>query len=244
VTEAGRLLQTHAIRILNELADAERTLVEVRGVVAGPLSIAATSTPASYLIPRCLEKFLVDHPHVSVSLKIFGSPDVELAVIEGRSDLGVMVSQPVSDGFIVDDLGTDQLVVVAGCKHPFAGKADISVDELVEQTFISREPTSGTRRFIEARLREIGRALRYGPELNSNEAIKALVAANIGISILSEHAVRPDVQIGRLVAVRIRGLTLVRGLSLISCAESKLSPAARAMRAVFIAETTMGPRAV
>src|SRR5260370_35662681 len=97
----------HAVRILNELADAERTLVEVRGVVAGPLSIAATSTPASYLIPRCLAKFLADHPHVSVSLKIFGSPDVELAGIEGRSDLGVMESQPVSDGFIVDDLGTD-----------------------------------------------------------------------------------------------------------------------------------------
>jgi LysR family transcriptional regulator, low CO2-responsive transcriptional regulator len=244
VTEAGRMLRTHAVRILNELADAERALVEVRGVVAGPLSMAATSTPASYLIPRCLEKFLAEHPNVSVSLKIYGSPDVELAVIEGRSDLGVMVSQPVSAGFIVDDLGTDQLVVVVGCKHPFAGKAEISVDELVEQTFISREPTSGTRRFVEARLREIGRTLHYGPELNSNEAIKALVASNIGISILSEHAVRPELQIGRLVAVRIHGLTLVRSLSLISCAESKLSPAARAMRAVFIAETTAGPNAI
>jgi LysR family transcriptional regulator, low CO2-responsive transcriptional regulator len=238
VTEAGRLLRTHAVRILNELADAERALVEVRGVVAGPLSIAATSTPASYLIPRCLEKFLADHPHVSVSLKIFGSPDVELAVIEGRCDLGVIVSQPVTTGFIVDDLGPDELVVVAGCKHPFAGKAEISVDELVEQTFISREPTSGTRRFIEARLGEIGRTLHYGPELNSNEAIKALVACNIGISILSQHAVRPELQIGCLAAVRIHGLPLVRSLSLISCAGSKPSPAARAMRAVLIAETT------
>lgn len=244
VTEAGRLLRTHAVRILNELADAERALVEVRGVVAGPLSMASTSTPANYLIPRCLEKFLADHPNVSVSLKIFGSPDVELAVIEGRCDLGVMVSQPVSAGFIVDDLGTDQLVVVVGCKHPFAGKAEISVDELVEQTFISREPTSGTRRFVEARLREIGRTLHYGPELNSNEAIKALVASNIGISILSEHAIQPELQIRRLVAVKIYGLALVRSLSLISCAESKLSPAARAMRAVFIAETTAGPHAL
>jgi DNA-binding transcriptional LysR family regulator len=244
VTEAGRLLCSHAVRILNELADAERALVEVRGVVAGPLSIAATSTPASYLIPRCLEKFLADHPHVSVSLKIFGSPDVELALIEGRCDLGVMVSRPVGTGFIVDDLGTDRLVVVVGCKHSFAGKGEISLDELVEQSFISREPTSGTRRFIEARLREAGRTLHYGPELNSNEAIKALVAFNIGISILSEHAVWPELQIGRLVAVRIHGMPLVRSLSLISCAESKLSPAARAMRAVFIAETTAVSMAV
>jgi DNA-binding transcriptional LysR family regulator len=238
VTQAGRLLCTHAVRILNELADAERALVEVRGVVAGPLSLAATSTPATCLIPRCLEKFLADHPHVSVSLKIFGSPDVELALIEGRCDLGVMVSQPVGTGFIVDEVGADELVVVVGCKHPFAGKAEISLNELVEQPFISREPTSGTRRFIEARLREAGRTLHYGPELNSNEAIKALVACHIGISILSEHAVRPELQIGLLVAVRIHGLPLVRSLSLISCAESKLSPAARAMRAVFIAETT------
>ena len=72
---------------------------------------------------------LADHPHVSVSLKIFGSPDVELAVTEGRCDLGVMVSQPVGTGFTVDDLGTDQLVVVVGSKHPFAGRAKISVDE-------------------------------------------------------------------------------------------------------------------
>jgi DNA-binding transcriptional LysR family regulator len=244
LTEAGRLLRTHAVRILNELADAERALVEVRGVVAGPLSLAATSTPASYLIPPCLEKFLAEHPQVSVSLKIFGSPDVELALIEGRCDLGVMVSQPVATGFVVDDLGADQLVVVVGCKHPFAGKAEISLNELAEQPFISREPTSGTRRFIEARLREAGRTLHYGPELNSNEAIKALVACNIGISILSEHAVRPELQIGRLVALRIHGLPLVRSLSLISLAESKLSPAARAMRAVFIAETTAGPMMV
>jgi DNA-binding transcriptional LysR family regulator len=244
VTEAGRLLRTHADRILNELVEAERALAEVRGVVSGPLSIAATSTPASYLIPRCLERFLGDHPHVSVGLKIFGSPDVELTVIEGRCELGVLVSQPVATGFIVDDLGPDELVVIVGPKHPFAGKAEISVEELVEQQFISREPTSGTRRFIEARLHEIGRTLHYGAQVNSNEAIKALVACNIGISILSEQAVRPELQIGRLVAVRIHGLSLARSLSLISCAESKMSAAARAMRAVFIAETTPGPPAV
>lgn len=240
MTEAGRLLRTHAVRILNDLADAERALVEVRGVVAGHLSIAATSTSASYLIPQCLERFLSYHPHVSVELKIFGSPDVELAVMEGRSELGVLVSQPVATGFIVDELGPDELVVIVGPKHPFAGRSDISVEELVEQQFISREPSSGTRRFIEARLNEIGRTLRYGPQVNSNEAIKALVACNIGISILSEQAVRSEVQIGRIVAMKVHGLPLARSLSLISCAGSQLSAAARAMRAVFIAETTPG----
>ncbi len=238
MTEAGRLLHTHAVRILAGMMDAERALIEVRGDVAGPLSIAATATPVSYLIPRCLERFLVAHPRVSVNLKIFGSPEVERAVIEGRCDLGALVSQPVSSGLTVDDLGKDELVVVVGCKHPFAGRAEIAVDELVAQPFISREPSSGTRRYIESRLQEIGRTLHYGPELNSNEAIKVLVASNIGISILSEHNVRLELETGDLVAVRIQGLRLVRSLSLISYAASKLTPAARAMRAALIAEAT------
>jgi DNA-binding transcriptional LysR family regulator len=77
--------------------------------------------------------------------------------------------------------------------------------------------------------------------VNSNEAVKALVACNIGISILSEQAVRPELQTRRLAAVRVHDLCLTRRLSLISCAGGKLSPTARAMRAVFIAETTPGP---
>ncbi|MEO7142522.1 MAG: LysR family transcriptional regulator [Bryobacteraceae bacterium] len=243
MTEAGRLLHTHAVRILAEMMEAERALMEVRGDVAGPLSIAATSTPVSYLIPRCLERFLANHPRVSVSLKIFGSPEVERAVIEGRCDLGALVSQPVSSGLIVDDLGRDELVVVVGRKHPFAGRAEITVDDLVGQPFISREPSSGTRRYIEARLQEIGKTLHCGPELNSNEAIKALVASNIGISILSEHSVTPELETGRLVAVRIQGLPLVRSLSLICCAESKLTPVARAMRAALVAEARATPGA-
>lgn len=242
LTEAGRLLHTHAVRILAGIVEAERALIEVRGDVTGPLSIAATATPVSYLIPRCLERFLIAHPHVSVSLKIFGSPEVERAVIEGRCDLGALVSQPVSSGFIVDDLGRDELVVVVGRKHPFVGRGEITVDELVGQPFISREPSSGTRRYIEGRLQEIGRTLHYGPELNSNEAIKALVASNIGISILSEHNVRLELETGDLVGVRIQGLPLVRRLSLISCAKSKLTPAARAMRAALVAEAMAVPK--
>ena len=244
LTEAGRLLRTHAVRILNDLADAERALVEVRDVVAGHLSIAATSTSASYLIPQCLERFLSYHPKVSVELKIFGSPDVELAVIEGRSELGVLVAQPVATGFTVNGLGADELVVIVGPKHPFAGRTDISLEELVEQPFISRESTSGTRRFIEAHLHPMGRTLRYALQVNSNEAIKALVAGNIGISILSEQAVRSELQVGRLFAMRIHGCPLARSLSLISCSGPKLSAAARAMRAVFLSEGTPAPPAL
>ncbi len=98
-----------------------------------------------------------------------------------------------------------------------------------------REATSATRRFIESRFGEIGIRLQYGLELNNNEAIKALVASNLGISILSHHAVRFELAAGNLAALRVKGLPLIRKLFLIACADARLAAGARALRAVLLA---------
>ena len=239
LTEAGRLLHEHAIRILAEVESAERCLAEARGVVAGPLSIAVTATPAACIVPRCLERFLASYPSVSVSLRIFGSPEVERAVMEGRSDLGVLVSEPEASGFTVELVGTDELVVVVSPRHPLAGRGEVAPEELARERFIVREPSSGTRRFIESRFGESGVHLQYGLELNNNEAIKALVASNLGVSILSRKAVRFELRAGHLAALRVSGLPLVRTLNLITPAAVELGPAARAFRAVMLADSAI-----
>ena len=236
LTESGRLLHAHAVRIIATFEDAERSLADARGVVAGPLSIATTATPAACLLPGCLERFLAAYPGVSVSLRIFGSPDVERAVLEGRCDLGVLVSEPVAGGFTVEAVGTDELVVVVSRRHPLAGRGEVTPEELARERFLSREPSSGTRRFVESCFGKIGVHLQYGLELNNNEAIKALVASNLGVSILSRQTVRFELLAGNLAALRVKGLRLVRTLNLITCAVAQLGPAARAVRAVMVAE--------
>jgi DNA-binding transcriptional LysR family regulator len=170
-----------------------------------------------------------------VSLRIFGSPEVERAVLEGRCDLGVLVSEPVTDGFTVDAVGTDELVVVVSRRHRLAGRGEVAAEELARERFLIREPSSGTRRFIEACFGQIGVQLQYGLELNNNEAIKALVASNLGVSILSRQTVHFELMAGNLAALRVKGLRLVRTLNLIACAGAQLGPAARAVRAVMLA---------
>lgn len=235
LSEPGRLLQKHAVAIIHEFAEAERAMSEVRGAIGGTLSISATATPAAFLLPDCLERFLASYPDVSINLKVFGSPEVERSVREGRADLGVLVSLPSSSGFVVDEVGQDELVVVLNPAHPLAGHSEILPEQLANERFIVREPSSGTRRFLEARLRTMDVELNYGPELNSNEAIKAMVASNLGISILSLHAVRLELLAKNLTAVRVKGLPLVRTLNLISCEGAKPTPGACALRAVMLA---------
>jgi DNA-binding transcriptional LysR family regulator len=150
LTEAGRMLQDYAVRILAEFEKAETSLSAIRGVVAGPLSIAATATPAASILPASLERFLAAYPAVTVSMRIFGSPDVERAVIEGRCDLGVLVSKPETSGLTAESVGTDELVVVVSPAHPYGGRSQITAEELAHERLLVREPSSGTRRFIES----------------------------------------------------------------------------------------------
>jgi LysR family transcriptional regulator, low CO2-responsive transcriptional regulator len=70
------------------------------------------------------------------------------------------------------------------------------------------------------------------PELNSNQAIKALVEAGLGIAILSERAV----QAGRLRTVRMAGLPFERHFSLISKRNATLSSPSQAFRLMLLAE--------
>jgi len=125
--------------------------------------------------------------------------------------------------------------VVVSPRHPFAGRSEVSPQDLARERFIVREPSSGTRRFIEARFGDIGVHLQYGLELNNNEAIKALVASNLGVSILSREAVRFELLAGHLAVLRVSGLPLVRMLNLVTATAVEPGPAARALRAVMLA---------
>lgn len=59
---------------------------------------------------------------------------------------------------------------------------------MTEHHFIAREPGSGTRRSIEQFFNIHGLELKTKMTIESNEAIKHCVLANLGFSILSSHA--------------------------------------------------------
>src|SRR5215470_16979178 len=57
LTEAGRLLEEHAIRILTSVASARRTLDELKGLARGSLVIGASTTPGIYVLPSIVAAF-------------------------------------------------------------------------------------------------------------------------------------------------------------------------------------------
>jgi LysR family transcriptional regulator, low CO2-responsive transcriptional regulator len=238
LTESGVLLNHHANDILQRAASTERETAELREVIVGRLDLASVVIAAEHVLPQALGEFRIQNPEVALNLQVYNSRQVEQAIAEGRFELGVTLSHSIPDDLIAEQFGVDELVVVVGRRHSFASKPIIDPEELARETFLVREPTSGTRLFVESEFSALGYHLVHSLELNNNQVIKALVEANLGIAILSWRTVEAEVAAERLSSSKVKGLALKRPLTLISKMHRTLSPPARAFRSILLGSSS------
>jgi DNA-binding transcriptional LysR family regulator len=240
LTEAGVLLNRHAHELLDRIAAAERETADLREVIVGRLDLATVVIPAEHILPSVLGHFRAQYPEVALNLQVFNSRQVEQAVAEGRYELGISLSHSRPDNLKVEEFGVDELVVVVGKRHRLASETTVDPKVLAGEALLVREPSSGTRLFIESKFSEIGLRLVYALELNNNQVIKALVEANLGVAILSWRTVETEVLAGTLSSLKINGLALERPLTLVSRKGHTLSRPASAFRSVLLTSISIG----
>jgi len=236
LTDAGRTFGEYVGRILETILEAERSLGGLRSLSKGTLTIAASSTPGAYLIPRMLRGFLMTYPGVDVRLRIQDKGLVEQAVLQGRAELGIVASRPEGH-FDTKVLGPDELVLVVSRKHPWANRSEIDISDLVSERLIVRERTSGTRARIEEELKRSGVAPRTWLEVGNVEAVKQSISSGLGVSFLSQNAIKQDSGNRHLSAVRIKGKSLKREFCLMTLGPKSLSPAGAVMKQFLVSHS-------
>lgn len=233
LTDAGNRLYAHAQSLLAHLGVAEESMAELRMKVLGRLECATTIIPAQHILPAFLERLSETHPDLQVVLHVSGSREVESTVISGKFEVGITMSPLIPDELEGLEIGRDEMQVVLSPRHNLAQKAAVTPQEVSTETLIMREPASGTRVFIESVFSQLGLPIRYGSELNNNEVIKSLVAAGVGIAILSTRAVAEDVRAGRLHAAKLDGVDLSRPIRLVSKKARILTAAAKTFHSLL-----------
>jgi DNA-binding transcriptional LysR family regulator len=79
-------------------------------------------------------------------------------------------------------------------------------------------------------------------ELGSNEALKQVVAAGLGLAVVSAHTVVQELETGRLVILGVEGFPIRREWYLVHRKGKRLSPVAKAFCG-FVLEHAQGFRA-
>ena len=226
LTEAGKELARTARTIANEWDAYRQTVDGLKGLTRGQLRIAVVST-AKYFVPRLLGSFCARYPTIDLSLEILNRDGVITRLRSNLDDLYVM-SMPPDDLPLHDTtLMPNPLVVVAPADHPLAAEQHLTLGTLAHERLILREPGSGTRRTIDSHFAKH----RFKParilELGSNEAIKEAVAAGLGLSILSVHAIQARPADQGVSLVHVEGFPLPSNWHIVYPQGKHLSPIAR-----------------
>lgn len=184
LTDTGRALYDLTSRQFEAERDAEAFLTGMESGLSGHLRIGAVSS--NTVIPF-LKTFLRDFPKSTMSLDLSNSERIIRDVAEGNLDVG-MIGFPIADPRIEKiTLSQEDLCLVVGSNHEWAGQATINLTELSKQTLILRERGSQTRQIIEEHLSTRAISPFRLIEINEWEAVRELVQENLGVAVVPEN---------------------------------------------------------
>ncbi len=218
LTPPGEVLYQYAKEILSLYADAEKNIGKLTGLIKGSIVIGASPTIGNYILPRVIADFRKVYPRIKVNLFIRNTRRIAELLVSSNIDIGLIEGEVKSRKITVESLLEDELYVIIPSMHSWSKRSDISLDELLSESFILREEGSGTRVAVERALMKHGvspQQMNLSLILGSNEAIIDAVEDRMGVSILSSWTVRKEIRCGSIEILRIKEERITREFSLI-----------------------------
>ncbi len=204
LTAAGEVMAAFAERILGLWEQAGDELEALNGVTSGTLRIGAVTT-AEHLLPPLLVPFTLERPDVRLKLQVGNRVEIVSMLARHEIDLAIMGTPPRELRINAARFARHPMAFVAGPGHPLTKKKKVTLADVAAANLMVRERGSGTRSAVERLFKDAGHALNFSSEVSSNEAIKSMVAAGLGLGFLSVHACALEFKAGLLRVLPIAG---------------------------------------
>ncbi len=205
MTATGQALYQASRDVLGRFDDFADQLSDLQYGSKGRFSIALVNT-AQYVLPRLLGPFSQAFPDVDVTLHIGNRRQVLARFERQEDDLYVFSHPPALAHAVASRFMRNPLVAIAAADHSLAQQKTVTMEQLLSERLLLREPGSATRMLLDSWLQEHGLTMQKTLQMASNEAIRVSVAANMGVAVLSEHVLpneHPD-----LVVLPVQGLPI------------------------------------
>src|SRR3977135_2783245 len=227
LTNAGRVLQEDAEKLLNLRQDAQAALVEMRELQKGKLAIAANEFTALYLLP-VLGEFRRLHPTIKITVRRSLGSHIPDDVLKHNVELGVLSFDPQEPQLRSAVVYLDELVFVVPPGHPLASAGEVSVKQLGAESFVAHIVASPYRDKVIEAFRQHKTSLHMDVELPTLQAIKLFVSMGNGVALVPAISGENEISRGELIRVPVRELHFQRELRLVHRQETTLSHAGRA----------------
>ena len=163
--------------------------------------IGATLTIGEFILPGVLGKYRQQNPHLELTIRIENTHEVLNLLDRGEVDMALVEGPFPPDKYLSEVFLEDEMIFIGSKEYIPDGCLEIGEQELRNARLILREPGSGTRFHWDDYLLFHNVSLPEDSvimEIGSLSAIKSLVEAGLGCSIMSKRAVEKELLLGSL----------------------------------------------
>ncbi len=227
LTPAGQRLLGPAQQVRAAMQAARDERQANQTLQQGALSIGASTTPASYLLPEAVAAFKQQYPGIDVHMVAGNTaeivarlPELDIAIVEGELPAATLQQ------CLVLPWQDDEVVAIMPPHHPLAKRQRIELRELATQSLVMREDGSGVRNLVLSAFDSNRLSVSGFLELAGVEGIKQAVRAGLGVGFVSRLSLGHED--GTLVGVRV-GAGLARSIRVVLPRSLAPSKATRAL---------------
>ncbi len=206
-TPQGEVVYETATRILGLCASIARS---VKGEDRHPeLRVGATPILGGYVLPRAVGRFMARHEQVKVNLTVGLVSELLRQVHDGQLSMAFIENTMAIPDMVTQELGPDELRPVVAAAWPEQGPLNERAAFALPQVLCI--PECGMRQVLDRYLRARGRStsdLSVVAELDSLDAVKAVVEGGAGVAWVAPRVVRRELQVGTLRMLPVVGVEI------------------------------------
>jgi DNA-binding transcriptional LysR family regulator len=205
-TAAGAALAGHVGGILAQIETAEAEVAAISAGHGGRMRTASFPTAGATLMPQAIAGFRASHPGVDVTLAEGEPEEIGPRLRAGEFDLVLLfefdgVGERLGAGMRRFELFDDPLHLALHHDHPLAGRRQLRLEDLREESWVQTSAASPCARHVIRSCHAAGFEPSVSFESDDYQTVQGLVAAGVGVALIPQlalSAVRDDIDVRAL----------------------------------------------
>lgn len=227
LSEEGKIFYPYALQLLETESRALKQLNRCENETGGMVSIAVSSVPGYYMLPKFLADFRSKNASTNFRILEGDSGDVIQKLLNFDTEIGIGGIESGSDKLYSEVIFEDEIVLITPNIAKYKEmNGKFPLEELKNEWFITRENGSGTRRtvdYIEQELHLNTQSLKVIAQFESSEMVRRAVEEGAGIAFISKTAAKESVERQKVLEFTIPNVDAKREFYLMYHKERELS---------------------
>ncbi|MGN8646277.1 LysR family transcriptional regulator [Gracilibacillus sp. HCP3S3_G5_1] len=199
LTSTGKILLPYVEKILQIHKQAEQTILDIQDIRKGSVIIGVSNTVANSLIPATLPHIFQEIPDSDLKIRVHNARAIRDYLHDYSIDIGIIVAQKEEVAeFVSLPIKEDPIGIAMHVKHRLARYRKDDPRIFANERILLREEDSRSTKIFRGWCEQNKLQFQYELELQSAEAIKKSILANLGIAVVSKLSVEQEIKEGTI----------------------------------------------